>query len=374
MHFFKTYFTNFSHPINHQSYKSIFMKKLVHLFFFLAAFLMSVPSQAQLSILFVDDSDDTYMNSEGLQAGLTDAGVTFTVWDAQGMEIPPTAADMNAYDLVIWDTGSQGFELYFWNAADVVNTEIQAYLDQGGNMILTGNDFFFDRYGPFSSAIDFVAGDFEYDYMGLESFDAETYTSDGETGVPFMRPVMDQPIPGLNDISFIFSTLWYADAVTPRAEAVALYEFGGDGTYALEGDVCGVWYDNGTSIFVTFTFAMSVAGNLPADGANLKAVIDFLEMQVVNTSEVHLANLNAVAYPNPASDVVNILLETNVSGTIQLQVTDALGRVVNSVQTQLPAGMQQVAWNIPQNLANGMYQIHLQTEEGMQTLKVNLLR
>jgi hypothetical protein len=350
------------------------MKKILPFIVLFAAVLMASPSQAQLSILFVDDSDDNYMNSENLQAGLTDAGVTFTAWDAQGMEIPPTAADMNAYDVVIWDTGGQGAELYFWNAEDVVNTEIQAYLDQGGNMILTGNDFFFDRYGPFSGAIDFEAGDFEYDYMGLESFDAETFTSDGETGVPFVRPVMDQPISGLGDISFIFSTLWYADAVTPRAEAVALYEFGGDGTYALEDDICGVWYDNGTSIFVTFTFAMSLSGNLPADGANLKAIIDFMETQIVNTNEVNVAQLNAVAYPNPASDVVNIMLETQKSGTVNLQITDALGRVVNTVQRDLPAGMQQIAWNVPQNLANGMYQVHLQTEEGIQTLKIAVQR
>jgi hypothetical protein len=350
------------------------MKNFVPFILLFAALLVTSSSQAQFSILFVDDSDDNYMNSENLQAGLTDAGVSFTTWDAQGMEVPPTAADMNAYDLVIWDTGGQGVELYFWNALDEVNTEIQAYLDQGGNMILTGNDFFFDRYGPFAGAIDFEAGDFEYDYMGIDSWDSETYTSDGETGVPFVRPVMDQPIPGLSDISFIFSTLWYADGVTPRAEAVALYEFGGDGTYALEGDVCGVWYDNGTSIFVTFTFAMSLAGNLPADGANLAAVIDFMETQTVSTNEVNNASLNAVAFPNPASDVVNIMLETPKSGSLNLQVTDALGRVVHTIQTELPAGMQQIEWNVPNHLANGMYQVHLQTEEGLQTLKVMVQR
>jgi hypothetical protein len=348
--------------------------KQLYLFSVLAFSCLSFSLSAQLTILFVDDSGDNYMNSEFLQTSLDQAGFTHTVYDAFGQGVTPDQATMDAYDLVIWHTSSSSGGLQLWEGNDIINTQLTGYLDNGGNLWLIGNDFLFDRYG--GPTVAFTAGDFEYDYIGIESFDVESYISDGEVGVSYMEPAMGQPIPGLENITFQFPTLWYADGVTPRAETVPIYVMG-DPDYDFYNVPTGVWYDNGTSIVLTYFFDLALSETQQVATDNVEAVLGFFETAVMTqTEEVNLPVNNLRLAPVPATDYLELNYSLEAGTQTEIILTDLLGRKLATIlpNQDQPAGAQSVVWSIPGAMSNGMYLVQIRTKQGIVTEKLEILR
>ncbi|MBR9920367.1 MAG: T9SS type A sorting domain-containing protein [Bacteroidetes bacterium] len=348
------------------------MMRNFYTFLFLLT-LFAGPLQAQLSILFVDDSADNYANSMFLTDAFDAEGISYTLFDAQTEGFSPELATLEQYDLVVWHTSSWGDGLYLWYGNDEINTDLAAYLSGGGNLWLIGHDFFFDRYG--SPPVDFAAGDFEYDYLGVESFAVESYTDDGETGVPFVTPATDQPIPGLNDVNFIFSTLWYADGVTPRTETVPIYEFAGSG-YALEGEVCGTWYDDGTSIALTYYFDLSLASTSEVAQTNIAAVIDFFSSQITTGTAEQLSLNDLSISPVPASDVADISFNLAETQDLSITVFDLTGKAVAVLadQQRFDAGQQQLTWSIPTELSSGLYFVQFRSQTASHSERIEVIR
>ncbi len=202
-------------------------------------------AQSKISILFVDD--DNYSSGDHrprIEQAITDAGYSYTMFNAQDSSASPTAATMEEYDLVFWYNANDGKGGYFWNGTDTVNTELQAYLDNGGMVWAMGNDIIYDMYG--SAPDTFSAGDFLYDYFGVEQYNAQSKADDGGSGVPMLLKSAGQGIASLDTVTWYVSGVWYADGCTPVAGAVPVYEFG-DASYSLAGLKTSIWYDNGTS-------------------------------------------------------------------------------------------------------------------------------
>lgn len=105
----------------------------------LAGYAQTEPGR-QITILLVDDDWDFTSTNGGGRPYYTSAldalSESYVVWDtvSQGA---PTAGDMAPFDLVIWFTG------YDWEtpveATD--ETALQAYLDGGGNLILSSMEY-----------------------------------------------------------------------------------------------------------------------------------------------------------------------------------------------------------------------------------------
>jgi len=212
--------------------------------FFFALISFSL-AQTQLSIMFVDD--DNYSSGDHrprIEQAITDAGYSFTIFDAQTEGASPTAAEMENYDLVFWYNANDSKGGYFWNGTDTVNTELQTYLANGGMAWAMGNDIIYDRFGGAPDT--FETGDFLYDYVGIEQYNAQSKVDDGGSGVPMLLKTPGQDIASLDTISWYVSGLWYGDGCTPVAGAVPVYEFG-DTAYSLAGLKTAIWYDNGTS-------------------------------------------------------------------------------------------------------------------------------
>ena len=322
--------------------------------------LLSLSMQGQISILFVDDSDDTFMNSENLQMAFVDAGVAFTLFDAQGMEQGPDLATMSQYDLVVWHTSSQGVDLYVWNGLDEINGQLTSYLDGGGKLWLIGNDFFYDL--DLSTPHSFMAGDFAYDYLGIESFDIETYNDDGNTGVPQVDPAAGQPIPGLMTLDWQFSTLWYADGVTPRAETQAIYEMG-DASYTFAGTAAATLYDNGTFQVLTYYFDLALASSATLMSENVAAVVAYFESTLVSTGEPAWSESLQVS-PNPAADQLTVDFTLDAPATTNVWITDLFGRRLGELATDedLIAGPHQLTWQVPAQASNGLYLLLLEID------------
>lgn len=277
-----------------------------------------------ISILVVDDSKDDFENTANLTNGLDNSAISYDLFDAAGTSTSPTAEYLSDYDLVIWHTSTDGVGLYLWNGNDEINGELALYLSEGGNLWVIGNDYLYDRYlTPYT----FGAGEFAYDYLGISTYDAQTNTDDGGVGVEFVTPSTDQPITGLNNIDWIFSTLWYADVVTGIDGTVSIYDMGGTG-YTFEGATTGLWYDNGTSKCLSFFFDLALASEQSIIDNTVASVVAFYEGVISSTQNPEFSSISIKVFPNPSSGIVQVQL-TDIPGSVfSYEVVNQLGQVV----------------------------------------------
>ncbi len=221
-------------------------KKILFLLIFgLIVFPIDVSFSATLKILLVDDDNNSSPDHlPTIEQAIIDAGYTYDLFNAQDSARSPDATLMSKYNLVFWYCANDGVGGYFWSGTDTVNTELVNYLDNGGWLWVMGNDVIYDMYGKPPDTLQ--AGDFLYDYLGIQSYDVQSKGDDGGVGVPMLIRIEGQDICTAPDtIRWKFSGLWWADGCTPRAEAVPVYKFG-DESYVLADYPTAIFYENGT--------------------------------------------------------------------------------------------------------------------------------
>ncbi len=166
--------------------------------------------QASGSVLVVDD-DNKWNNENTLTEPLDNLGFSYDIFDCGDIGgIPtdlPTADTLAGHDLVIWFTGDDGVldNLAFWDVQDQDNAELKAFLDGGGRLWIIGRDVLYDRYGVPGEGDDdsFAAGDFCYDYLGIQSYDSQSYTSaDSYEGAAYLDLVAGTGFSGLNPLGW----------------------------------------------------------------------------------------------------------------------------------------------------------------------------
>jgi len=124
----------------------------------------ATPSEIPVDILLVDDdwdfTDDWPDSLGGLpyyEGALNALGLSYDVWDVIAVEAWPGPDTLAEYDVVIWWTG------YAWQGDVFGETEeeiVAEYLDDGGNFILSSQEYVFDA----GSVTDFMR-----DYLGVQS-------------------------------------------------------------------------------------------------------------------------------------------------------------------------------------------------------------
>lgn len=318
-------------------------------------------AQAQMSVLFVDDSDDTFSNAEALHAAIEAVGFDADYFDAGNVETGPTEADMNEYDMVVWHTSTDGGELFLWNQLDEDNTELKNYLDGGGKLWLTGHDFLFDRYIP---QYTFAAGEFVYDYLGISSYDGQSFADDGGLGVTVINPVDNPPIADLNDFVSMFATYWYADVVSLRDEAQSVYVMGGDG-YPLAGETAGVYYDNATFQVLTYLFDISLAADTELLNTNVLAVLNHFSGLLSSTDNIQNSQLDTKLFPNPSTGELSLQLELDHAADVTVSVLDVHGRNMTGVLVtqKLSKGQNTISLQLDETLINGYYYLKIGLDE-----------
>jgi hypothetical protein len=139
--------------------------------------IQTAKNKGKADVLLVDD-DGTYYISTFTDArsyftdALTANGYAYDVFEvtAAGAD-GPSAATMAAYRAVIWFTGECWQLSQTLTANDEANLAI--YLDGGGNLFLSAQDYFYDRY---PSAGGFSPGQFPYDYLHVSSTVQDNWT------------------------------------------------------------------------------------------------------------------------------------------------------------------------------------------------------
>jgi len=216
-------------------------------------FLLSAAStEAQLNILLVNDNGYAPDRVEVLKTSLTNLGYTYTYYDCPDEGSSPPLAIMEAHALVIWYTGNDGADLYFWNGNETVNQDIKAYIDGGGMFWLQGLDFLHDLYGAAPDS--FSPGQFVYDYLGIAEYAAQSHLDDGvfADGVPQLDVVPGNGIFTFTPMEWAFTTMWYVDALTPAPGADSVYRMGPT-EYDLSNYFAAVYNEKGDGKVLTFT-------------------------------------------------------------------------------------------------------------------------
>lgn len=338
----------------------------------LFTFFFAAPAAAQMSILFVDDSSDTFGNAELFASAIDSVGYSSTYYNATDSTAGPTSELMEGFDLVVWHTSTNGVGLKLWNGADEDNEELIDYLDGGGRMWLVGLDFFFDRYGaPEPTA--FVAGDFAYDYLGIASYDEQSFGNDGGLGVP-MVAADTNVIPGLPEITWQFPVLNWVDGVQLQQSGAPMYTMAGN-NYPLAGAICGVYNDNRTSKVITYTFDMALVADFDLMMDASAPVLAFFENIVTSTRSNSILQQEFEVFPNPASGAFSLRIDLEEAATVEVSLLDNLGRVVVEplAPRYLPSGNQYLADLSLAGLPAGMYFVRL-TLAGKSGIKPLVIR
>jgi len=334
------------------------MKKI----YFLLVFLFSLgffEMNAQFDVLFVDDTDDTFNNAETLHAAIESVGYPATYYNAADSAVGPSDLYMSNFDLVVWHTSTDGNSLLLWNGLDEDNASLEAYLNNGGRLWLTGNDFLFDRY-EFSPVI-FQEGDFVYDYLGVSSFDVESYNSDGEMGVPLMVPDENSVITGLNNLTWLFATLWYGDGISLVDGASPIYRMGDD-NYVLADTISAAYYDNGTSQALTYFFDIALVNNFDMLKASVLPVMTFFDAMLVSQEDIEASAFNVKIYPNPAQDFLNLGLELESASSVTLSLLDVSGKKIMTLMSgeSVESGVQVLNFELNASTASGFYYVNIE--------------
>lgn len=316
------------------------------------------PVQAQLSVMFVDDSEDTFGNAELFASSLDSLGVSYLYFNAVDSAASPADTLMANYDLVIWHTSGEGGPLWFWNQLDEDNANLISYLNGGGNLWLVGLDFLYDRYDTAPDT--FAAGDFVYDYLGVSSYDVQSYGDDGNLGVPYVYADSTSAIEGLDSLTWIFSTLWWADGVTPVAEASTIYSMGDTG-YVFYEKPTGILYDADSFETLTFFFDLALAEEFSMIKNTTSAVLEYFDTEDSTVSiEVFPATAFSV-YPNPATNHLSMEVEIPAAETASVSILNLQGQVVDLLlrEQRLTAGVHRFDWTLEESLPAGLYLLQL---------------
>jgi hypothetical protein len=308
------------------------------------------------SILLVDDdggeSHETY-----LETALTDTGYAARVWDVAA-DGTPTLTRLESYWAVLWTTASG-------DAAGIGGAEennMAAYLDGGGNLLLSSMEFL-------SSRVNTLA--FITDYLHIDSWtnDNGGFILTGETADPIgagmSLNLLGGPfVPNPSDVFF---------ASNP-AQVVFTSPIGTEGIRVEENDH--------KVVFLSFPFEDVKTTEPDPDNQQtlIARIMGWFEGPAgVDDVEVHRLAL-AQNHPNPFNPVTEVAFTVpEGAGRVTLTVHNVNGQVVRTLlDSELPAGPARVSWDGTDDggrpLASGVYFARLASNEESAFRKMTLLK
>jgi len=218
------------------------MKKFFTLIILTMTILSGLRAQPKnLLILLVSDNDKAPSITDTIRHAITASGYSYVDYNVLTSGSPAIDV-LNAYELVIWSTGNDATD-NFWSG-ELPSGGIKEYLDNGGMLWLEGIDFMYDGYG--SAPDTFEVGDFAYDYLGIEQYQAQAYYNDGNIGLPMMVVNEANGICTIDTVTWRWSTMWGADAFLPTSNAKTIYKMG-PSDYQFADKACVIYNEIGNA-------------------------------------------------------------------------------------------------------------------------------
>lgn len=125
-----------------------------------------------------------------------------------------------------------------------------------------------------------------------------------------------------------------------------------------------------TEVNPVHTYAAPGSYNVQLDVSNLCGVKTVTKNVTLSVGTSNLAEqLGLRIWPNPTGNDFNVAFNSNGRGPVRLQLLDATGKLMHVREAILGNGPLVVPFeNL--GLAKGIYQLHVQTEQGVQTFKI----
>ncbi len=284
--------------------------------------------QTAFKVLLVDDDNNT-VEIAPVDAALTNS--SYSYFKITTTDSIPSLATLQQYDMVLWYTGNDG-TTNLWDADSTYINQLETYVNNGGLLWVDGLDIIYNIYG--SAPDDFYPGDFIYDKLGISQFLSQSYANDGNIGVAQMDITPENKITTLNPVTWVYSTLWYADGLNLTEKAVPLYAFGGAG-YALAGQV--------NSLYKQENFGTYLTTGLRIAKINNQTNLDQIVLDVINyaqeTPAVYCENLDETTYYVSATNGTNIEIPYSIDGGFDFNsnnvftayLSDATGDFTNEI-------------------------------------------
>ncbi|OYT13465.1 MAG: hypothetical protein B6I19_04995 [Bacteroidetes bacterium 4572_114] len=212
---------------------------------------------SDFEILLVNDNANGLDRYKELDTTLSNLNYSHDIYHTMQTGTYPDLITLSYYDVVIWYTGNDGFELKLWDLSNPddykFNAPLISYLDVGGVVWLQGLDFFYDIFGAAPDTLQ--AGQFIYDYMGVKRYAAQSWLDDGYTGVEQLDIEAGNPDPlcAFTPIEWTYSMMHYVDGLEIAPTATGIYRMGPPG-YILDTYLAGVYNEKDYSKLLTFTF------------------------------------------------------------------------------------------------------------------------
>lgn len=166
--------------------------------------------------------------------------------------------------------------------------------------------------------------------------------------------------------SGVYTYLWSFGDGTSSTEAYPTHSYSGNGPYNL----CLTIADNAgctsTHCDTVSIDANGIYNGMAGNGGDRQDGFTINVRNPLTTSINEVATLTDVAlWPNPANELVNVAVNSTLSGSQQVTVTDLNGRVVISERHNLNGGRTQFTLNTTQ-LPDGIYMVRLGNTDASQ--------
>lgn len=244
----------------------------------------------------------------------------------------------------------------FPSYTDAVANVLSDFMDNGGNLMIAGQDIGWDQSGVTGAYGTPVTQAFYQDYLHA------TYVADGSNADTQVLFEDADAVFGLlpnTTIIDAFGGNTYPEQITPIAPAVPIMRYSPTKIGALRAETGGYKV-------VYFGIGPEQVASQAVAHLMVQASHDwFYGLVSVEDFDALMANLGQ-PYPSPAGDVVNIPIGT-ITGAASLEVFDATGRMVMS--EGVTVGRSIITLNV-EGLNDGLYSARLRTNEGLGEARV----
>ena len=303
---------------------------------------------------------------------------TYDEYDYGSPQQAPCFADLVPYSTVLWHTDD-----YTDNYASDHVTEMQNYLDLGGNIWFVGWRPTANIAGQTAYPFDFGSGSFMHDYFKIshveislppDSFQA----ADGLLGYPRLEvDSLKVPFAAWNGV------LRYIDALTAETGAENIYTMDmRNNNSSFEGALCGIRYLGNDFKVVFFGFPLYFMDQDQARLAAQKVMSDFGEVGVAELPKGLTPSGQFILHqnvPNPFTEQTSICYQLSSATDLRMNIYNIAGQLVRTlVDAHQDAGFYNVVWSglddQGRRVSNGVYFCRLESPEQSLIKKMTILR
>jgi hypothetical protein len=306
--------------------------------------------------LVIDATNNKYVSY--LDSSMQDVfGETYAIVSRTALDQP--GVDLSHFYLMTWQ---QGTVFPAFNPDEV--TALQSFLDNGGNLFITGQDIGSDIFEPTGHSQ--FAQDFYHNYLHA------AYVANS-SNIFLMKGVAGDPI---GDGLIFVPGFRYEKSL----DKISRYDSYADSViiYSNGPSVSGIRADNGTSRVVYFGFGIEQIDSRAIRDTLVARSLRWLTENVVVGTKDNRQVPNTFSleqnYPNPFNPSTKISYTISKPAHTTLRVYDVLGNeIATLVNGDKHAGKYEVEFNAS-NLSSGVYFYKLQSGEMVQTRKMVVLK